>query len=745
MGTNELSYDKFHKNSDQLFRVMHHDSLDLENIWTANPFPLTPALKYRYPEIIDQTRYWNYTSLVKYGNNKYTERDFRLVDSSFFNMFRYPFIRGNPNASLSDISSIVITEETAEKYFGNEDPIGKVLNIRQTTNLIVTGVIKNLPGNSHIQFDMVARIELMPEERLNRWPHFDCPAYVKLSEKSTVEEVNQKIKFFYQQIDPEWTDAQPYLQNIKKVHLSPFGRNLLLKLVYTFSIIGILILLIACINFVNLTTGRYLNRAREVGIRKVNGAQKKQLITQFFGETMLLSLISINVAVILLELVLPVFNNVINKQLSVNYTQNPVFMAGLVCIFLFTGIVSAIYPSFFLSSFKPAKVLKANIDPKSGLALLRKILVISQFTFSIFLIISTTVVFKQMHFIKNKDMGFDREHILIIGYNTDLQRSFDVFKEKLLQNPDIINVTASSTLPTDINWTISFDWEGNPDSRFLGSPYLMADYDYFKTLGVEVVMGRAFSKDFPADDSISYIINERAMELMDIEDPIGKRIYFNHIGFPEHMRDGRIIGVVKNFHFRSIHSNLMPLVVRMYRPWYNAFLIKLNPDKISESIDYTEKVTKTFAPDHPFEYLFLDDFFNELYKIEREVGKAFKYFAFLAIFISCLGLFGLASYMTERRTKEIGIRKVLGAPVSGIIVLLIKEFVKWIVAANIIAWPLAWFLMNKWLNTFAYKTTFSWWIFIVAGIIGIIIATVTVILQVIRTANTNPVDSLRYE
>lgn len=740
----ELSYDRFHEHKDRIFKVI--TKTNTGDVWTTSSWALGPALKERYPDIVEFSRVWFWhRSLVRTGDKRFVEQNFYLADPSIFTMFTFPFVKGDPETSLANMNSIVITEETARRYFGEDDPLGQVLHVvSYQSDFIVTGVIKNIPENSHMQFDLVARIELMGQQRLESW-EFTGYSYVMLSPDVPVDEVNQKISNFYREvIDPELT-ATPILQPLTRIHLYETGEPGIIKQVAIFSVIAVFILIIACINFMNLNTAKSARRAREVGMRKVTGASRIQLVKQFLGETILLSFLALAIALVLVELAIPVYNGFTGKNLSVINGVNSAVVLILICIAPLTGILAGSYPAIFLSSFQPAYVLNKQFSQTSKGALFRKILIIFQFSVSIGLFICTTVVYKQLHLVQKKDLGFDREFVVTMPNNPDLRNRFDTFKNELLREEGILNVTAAASRPTEVGQSIAINWEGNAEEEFLPIGYTMVDYDFFETFDMEFVQGRSFSREFASDGSEACIINERAQAEMGITSPLGTRVYFAHPALEESFRYVRIIGVVKDFHFRSMHELIGPFIFRIYRPWHSYVFIKIKPENVPETLQRIENISVKFAPDYPFQYEFLDEAFVKLYQSERQMGRLFNVFGILAIFISCLGLFGLASYTAEQKTKEIGVRKVLGASVAGIVLSLSKEFTKWVLVANLVAWPVAYFVMREWLQGFAYRTGLTLGIFILSAILAFIVALITVGHQSIKAALTNPVESIKYE
>ena len=738
----ELNYDRFHKNANELYRVIVEQSFsEGKTLRSAStPPPLAPALKKKYPGIVNSTRFTACSLPVKYGIKVFNENGFGFADPSIFDMFTFLFVIGNPAVAFPNPNSIILTESISKKYFGDMNPIGKTLKVSNQLDFTVTGIIKDIPLNSHIQFDFLVPFTLLKGFRKNfdSWGDMSYRTYVQLQKNISVLELSEKISGIIKSYEPEW-NVRANLQQLTKIHLHDLSGGGLIIYVYIFSIIAIFVLFIACINFMNMTTAQAGNRAREVGMRKAVGAQKRDIIKQFYSESVLLSFLAFFFAIILVSVLLPAFNDLSGKQLSIDLLRNINIIFGLIIIAIFTGVISGSYPALFLSSFQPVKVLKGSLKSGSKGSVFRKVLVVTQFSISIFMIICTIVVYSQLEYIKNKKLGYDKEHMVYIPMIGEIGEKYGVMRDELLQNPDVLSAAAASSLPTHIaTQSTGVDWEGkNPGQKVL-IPWVSVDYDYIETLDLEILEGRKFSKDISTDSVEGYIVNEKAIELMGMLSPVGKR--FSNWG-----KIGKIIGVVKNFHFESIHNKIKPLLLMIRPKSFNYIIVKINSDNISSAIGHLRNTWKKFAPGIPFEYGFLDETIGSLYVSEKRMGKIFKYFAFLAIFISSLGLIGLTSHTVRQRTKEIGIRKVLGSSVSALTLLLSKEFTKWVILANVIAWPAAYFAMNKWLESFAYRTSITIGIFVLSGLIALVIALLTVSYQSIKAANANPVEALKYE
>lgn len=741
----ELSFDHFHQNKDRIYRVLNR--LQDGNAGFNITYALGPALKAEYPEVEDACRVWAwFGSHVKYEDKIYPETNMYLSDPSFFKMFSFPFLKGIPETALSDRYSIVITEQTAEKYFGEKDPIGKVLHLVQMNHdFTVTGVIENIPMNSHLRFDFIGRIEFLGEDRLARWEEWSGPNYILLKPEVSPADFEAKIAGIYKKnVDPDVTYF-PELQPLTRIHLYELGRPGQVKKVTMFSVIALFILLMACINFMNLATAQSSRRSLEVGMRKVIGAQRRQIIRQFLGEAVLIAFFAFIMALIAVELVLPSFNRFTGKSLALLSGANIPIVVTLLLVMLGTGILAGIYPSLFLSSFQPAQILKNRFSFKNKGGGIRKTLIIVQFSISVGLIICTLLVSQQLHYIQKSDLGLDRDHIIAAYIYPNFISRFETFKNSLLSQPEIINVTSAAQPPFRVGENIQINWEGNPTDQMLSVDYTCVDYDFFKTFNIPITQGRAFSKEYPTDELTACVINETAARQMGIENPIHTNIYMNHPAWPESFRNARVIGVVKDFHSRSLHTNIRPFVFRMYKPWHQYAFIKIDGSHLPKALAHIEDSYKTFSAGIPFDYLFLDEVFNQQYTSEQQLGRLFNGFSLISIAIAGLGLFGLASYTTEQKTKEIGIRKILGASSPRIVAMITWEFLKWILLANVIAWPLAYYVMFKWLQDFAYKISIGPMVFVAAAALTLVIAVLTVSYHSLKNALANPVNSLRYE
>jgi ABC-type antimicrobial peptide transport system permease subunit len=745
----ELSFDGFHEKADRLYRVVEQQYYAGGELFpvAVTPAPLAPALKDEVPEIANAMRIERSPRLlIRYGDRMFNESDIALADPSLFAMFSFRLLKGDPDTALKKMNSIILTEAMAEKYFGDEDPLNKDLKIGNMYDLTVTGVVENVPPNSHLQFNFIIPFEIlkMAGDSLNQWGNNSYFTYVELAENANASAAQEKITGFLKKHMPE-TRTTLHLQPLKRIHLySDFTADVPghgdIKYVYIFSLVALFVLLIACINFMNLTTARSGNRAREVGMRKVTGAHKADIVKQFLGESMIFAFIAFLLALGIVLLLLPAFNNLSGKQLSLFTGESFDLLAALIGVAILTGLFSGSYPVLYLSSFQPVTVLKGALKSGPRSATFRRMLVVIQFSLSIFLIIATSVIHSQLEYIRNKKLGYEKEHVIYQRIGMNDVRYYEPYKREALTSPNILGVSWSHQLPAYIvNSTSSVNWPGKDPNESILMHNTAVDYDFIDTMNMEIVDGRDFSREFPTDEKEAFILNEQAAKLLGEDSAVGKPFTLWDI-------KGKVIGVVKNFHFKSLNTHVEPLVIRLVKPQpYSYMFIKVRGENVTESIKYLEKTWRDIATVFPFEYQFLDEYYDRTYRAEQRMGKLFNAFTTLAIFIACLGLLGLASFMAEQRTKEIGIRKVLGASVSNIILLLSREFVLLVTISNVLAWPLAYYFMNKWLENYAYHASVNLFFFLVSALAALGIALLTVSYQAIRAASSNPIDSLRYE
>lgn len=750
---NELSYDRFHKSGGRICRMIRqeHFSGKPQKKGARVSAPLGPEVKAEFPEIVEVAR-TALTSrrLFQYQEKGFFEQNLCFADPSLLKMFTFPLIKGDPETALSDPYSMILSEEMALKYFGDEDPIGKSLTVQKSFDVVITGVMKTIPVNSHLRFDFLGRFEICEKEFGwgAGWGNINYTTYLQIAEKTSFKNVEAKIHRYLEKREGEEAPSL-FLQPLEDIYLrSDFNYDFTgssgfrSTYVTIFSIIAFFVLAIACINFMNLSTARSGKRAREVGIRKVAGADKSRLIRQFLGESIVMSFLSLMLAIFLVSLILPAFKRLSGKNISMLSSWNLTALLALACIVLITGVIAGSYPAFLLSSYQPVKVLKGTPGSTAARSGFRKALVLVQFSLSIFLIIGTLTVYKQLEFIQNKNLGFDRDRILITRLFGNMLSQIETVKTELKKSPYIENVSAASDIQTNTYHASSGTavwWEGKlPDENIMMYHYDI-DENFIPTMGMHIIDGRNFSSEFSLDRETGYIVNETAVRVMDIKDPVGKQFRLWSKG------DGKIIGVVEDFHFKSLHNEIGPMIFRVRPEGYYYLLIKVKSPDVEPAIKNLEAVCKEFNPDFPFDYFFLDDAFDRLYQSEERMGTIITYFACLAVFISCLGLFGLTSFMTEQRKKEVGIRKILGASISEIARLFAREFTVLLAAANLIAWPASFFAMKQWLQGFAYRTNLGILIFLFSALLAVLIAMATIGYQSIKAALANPVDSLRYE
>jgi putative ABC transport system permease protein len=748
--SHELSYNRFNIKSERLYRLVqtqHYTTGPLTT--TCMPGPVIKDLLKDIPEITNGFMYYVLPGIVNYGD-KFLKEDVRLADPALWDMFTFTFLKGDKEHVFDDMNSVVITDKLARKYFGDEDPVGKVLRINNEHSFKVTGVILETPTNSTFRFDLCIPFAYIkkfgfPVDNYGWNSYF---AYVELAPGADYKLVNGKIEDFLMikskdlmQSAEDSFDAsvELYLFPLNDIYLhSVTGKGGDITYVYIFSMIAVFILVIACINFMNLSTARASRRSREIGLRKVSGAGRRQIIFQFIGESMLITVLAFIVAMLLVYLFLPGFNSLADKTLSPDWS-NFGLLAGLAGIIIFVGILSGSYPAFYLSSLQPVTVLK-NIPFKGkGSYNFRRILVVFQFALSIAMMICTIVVYRQLAYVDRKDLGMERENVIFTEMRGNTSGSYQELKNIFLRNPSILSVTRASSLPFEIGSNgggVNWDGKETKDDVLIG--FEAADVDYVRTIGMDMAAGRFFEEGYAKDTSSAVVINESAARVMGMDDPVGKWITKDSTRY-------NVIGVVKDFHFLPMTEEIGPLMFFNVPSYCNMVFIKVEGQNTVQAIDYMQNAWEKTNPGFPFEYHFLDTAYDELYASEDRLGRIFKYFSILTILISCLGLFGLAAFMAEQRTREIGIRKVMGASVVRLLSTLSGNFVKWVLIANIIAWPVAYYAMSRWLESYVYHTRLSPWIFILAALISLLIALLTVSLQTLRAAARNPVEALKYE
>lgn len=763
----ELSYDRYHKNADRLYRVVVKGRMSNREInFSTSPAPLAKALMDEFPEVLQATRFLRSRNvLVGHREKQFNEGFMIYTDPNFFDMFSIPLIKGDPQKVLSAPNSLVITQEAALKYFGNQDPVGKTLTFNGQTDFRVTGLAANMPSNTHFHSDFFASLASIPDSRSQNWFSNPYHTYIVLKEESSPEEFQAKLpgiitKYMgpiakkvmgitMQEFRSSGNAFGYFLQPVTGIHLHSdleyeLEPNGSFVYVCIFSLIALFILVIACINFMNLATARSASRAKEVGVRKVLGSDRWMLIQQFQTESVLLSLLSLALAVGIVVLLQPVFNSLSGKHLDIAAYGGRVLLPGLLAVILLAGILAGSYPAFFLSSFKPISVLRGIIKTGRKSSGLRNGLVVFQFSISIVMLVGTFVVYHQLDYMRNKRLGFEKEQLLVIQRAGSLEQDKEAFRNEMLQSDGVENLSYSNGIPGRHLGDFTHVAEGASAEDMVRMFLLFADFDYLDTLRMEMIEGRYFLKDRPADRN-SVILNETAAVALGMENPVGKRIIRGSLssGGSEFFT---IIGIVRDFHFESLHRKIRPLAVYLLPAEDARYAsVRIRAENIPRTLAFIANKWNKFVPGKPFEYFFLDDDFDLLYKAEKKVGQLFSAFAVLAVLVACLGLFGLASFTAEQRTKEIGIRKILGAGVPDIVTLLTKEFSRLVLLSNMIAWPIAYFAMNRWLQNFAYRTSIGPWVFLLAASAALFIAMITVSFQALKAATANPAIVLKYE
>jgi ABC-type antimicrobial peptide transport system permease subunit len=746
----ELSFDRFHENYENISRIvttMGNADGDIHLAVTAAP--LAPKLEESFPEIIETAIFSPAISkmLVSHGEKQFYEKEIAFADMGFFRIFTHPFILGSEHDPFPARNSVVISEQIAQKYFGDENPIGKTISLDDETDISISGVIEDVPANSHLQFNILINFDLIEEfGRQVHWESLSYFAYALLDENINHSELKAQIDTLTNELYSHG-NYEFLLQPLSDVHLrSSFDIDVTYghseptyQYIRIFVLIGIFILLISVINYVNLSTARSTLRAHEVGVRKVFGARRAQLIRQFMGESFLLCLLSYLIAMLLVEAVLPHFNAFTGKEVHVDYSDVR-FLFGVIAILVFTGIFSGSYPAFLLSSYIPARTLKGDI--KTGPLSFRRVLVILQFSIAILMIICTGIVYHQLTYIQNRHLGIDTEQTIYFPVLGTIGEELQLLKEELHKYPGVKGVTNSTSLPTfNGSGTYGIRWKGKKEEDKLHINVNKVDHDYIPTFGIELVEGRNFSMDHPTDSS-NFILNETAIRMMNIDDPIGTS--FRLWGMK-----GVIIGVMKDYNFNSLHKEIDPICLfitnPLYAKAYGYICIKLEGSNIRKTIGDIERSWNKLCPAFPLDYNFLEEEYASLYLAESRMRSLFALFAALSVFLSCLGLYGLSSFMAEKRTREIGIRKALGARSWQIVTLFSWDVMKWILISNLIAWPIAWLYMNHWLKDFAYKASISPWIFLLSGFIVLLISVITLSFQAQKAARINPATTIKRE
>ncbi len=755
----ELSYDKYHDHASSIYRAVREEQG--RPVWfNSSEHPLAAALKEDFPEVTRATRVKRNDEhgVVEFNSKLFNEDGIYYADQDFLEMFTFPLVSGDRDTALKEPFSVLLTQEMSEKYFGNQDPVGQTLRIKvwygdKKYGYKVSGVLKNIPKNSHFTFDFLVSYNTLytlkygGRDAVETWSYYEPKTYIQLDSQANPAELEEKFPAFLRKYKgKDYSSEKLHLQLLTDIHL---GGNLRFELetnndiknIYLFSAIAFFIMVIACLNYVNLSVARSTKRAVEVGMRKVVGAHKSQLVRQFLGESMVFSLLAFLISVLIVELALPVFGILINRNMTSSAFLNPEIVFVYLGFSVLIGFLSGSYPAFIISSFHPIQILKIRLQIGSKRSVVfRDSLVVVQFVISIILIICTLVIHNQLSYIRNRDLGFEKDQIITV-YTMDrnLEQNSEIFKRKLMDHPGIVEISASLDLPSTVRRSSSARWSEQGEERELSLNYTFVDYDFFNVYDIGIVEGRAFSEDFLTDEEQAIVLNETAVRELGWENPVGRQLTFQE-------RERRVIGVIKDFHYHSLHREIDPLVFMYHRNWQiDYFSIKVNPSDIPGTLGYIEEQWKEFSPEYPFQYAFLDERIDRIYKAEQKLGQSFNIFTFIALSIACLGLIGLASFISEQKKKEISIRKILGADMKSVLALTAKEYVKCIAVAAAVAWPAGYLIMDKWLQNFAYRTSLGIGIFILSGLLAFVIALITVSYQSIKAAVANPADSLRYE
>ena len=737
----EMSYDQFHEHSDSIYRLAYVSTKSAHQGW-GTPYPLGPVIKDNIPEVEEVARLSRLSRrLVVYDEKRFFESGIISADPSILKIFSFSFIKGDPESALASHSSLVATETAAAKYFGTEDPLGKILKFNNSIPFTVTGVIADIPDNSSLRFDFLIPLEyLQSGSAPTNWGAFVYHTYFLLKPNVDIQDVDNKIEKLEKPLPHKFV-----LHPFNTMRLFGINENGVIRSISLFSFLAFLVLLIACINYINFTTARSANRAKEIGLRKVVGAHRKDIIRQFFGESIVFAIFALCFAYILVLLFLPTISRLTGSRLSINLAQHHFILIEIVGILLLTGIFAGFYPAVFLSSFRPVKVFKGILYSGKRNSILRKGLVVGQFIVSITLIIGSLLINEQLRYVSHGNSGFKKENLIYMPMRGDrnLWQKYKIFKQELEQQQDIVNVTASTCLPVGgmINEWGQLDWKDRDPEEAFGMNHMAVDADFLETFEIELADGRFFSEDLLSDNQ-NFVLNEAAVKATKLQSPVGER-------FRLFDRRGQIIGVVKDFHFDSLHEEIGPLVLQMmpysYWAYRHIIFVRIKWSGVRKTLASMEKLWNKHVPEYPFEFHFMDSSMEALYNSEQRLRTIVRFFTFVSLFVSCLGLFGLVSFSVARRTKEVGIRKVLGASVGSIIHLASKEYIGLVAISNVIAWPVAYYFMNKWLQNFAYRINLSIWIFILSGLTALVLSLLTVSFQSIKAATANPVDSLRYE
>ncbi|MBN2265044.1 MAG: ABC transporter permease [Candidatus Aminicenantes bacterium] len=758
----ETSYDHYHANARNIYRVVQEQPGNVylgSNVFAVTPGPLAAAMAQDFPEVLAATRIDNWGNvLVRVGDKSFMEREIHWTDPQTFEIFSFPIVRGEGGSALTDPFSVLLSESAAARFFGGDDPVGRTLALQayeMDSEFKVAGVFRDLPMNSHFVMNVVAPFETIgkiQQTDLTRWGSNSYYTYVLLEDGADPRDLEIKLVPFIAKYEAErgWRHegrhSRYFLQALTRIHLHSranfdFGLIGDARFVNLFASIAVLVLVIACVNYMNLATARSLKRTKEVGLRKVVGAGKGQLVRQFLGDAMVLTFLALMLAVGFVLAALPAFRRFVERDIAFDPFRDAALVPGLVLLAAVVGAIAGSYPALFVSGFRPVAALKGTGASRARGRGLRNGLIVFQFAASIALIICTIVVSGQLAFIRNTDMGYDRDQILVLTPRGGVRTALGAFQNELRSHPAVVGVAASSCLPNNVTSSTHARWPGRPEDLEIPIYRIDADYDLPELYGLELARGRSFSRDYPSDAGGAFLLNESAQKALGWDDPIGREFGLTREG----KATGRIVGVLQDFHMHSLHLSIMPLFIFLDPARSNRVSIKLRGGDIPAALAFVRRTWEKFAPEYPFEYAFFDEIFDRAYRVERRLGTMFSAFAGLAVLIACLGLLGLASFTAEQKTKEIGIRKVLGASSSGVVVLLSREFMKWVVVANVIAWPVGYFAMRSWLESFAYRIDLTVPMFLGATLAAFFVAAVTIGAQTCRAAAANPADSIRYE
>lgn len=738
----QVSFDRFHENGNRIFCLRESDPRNANYpIHSMTPAPLGPALQAECPDIESYVRVDDNQFLVSYGEKRFWEYPVLLAEANFFKVFSFPLIRGNPDDVLKNPGSVVITEDIASKYFGDEEPIGKILTfgLDPRFDFVVTGIAKNAPANSDLHFRLVVPFlqinVLYSWKYLENWNAHNWSTFLLLREKASAVEVGQKIRNFFSRREPDSTRSI-LLQPLSSIH---FENPAQLRYMVFFTAVAIIILFSCCINFTNLSVAQASAKAKEIGMRKVVGAMRRDLLGRFLGESVLMAFLALPVSVLLVQLLLPFLNRLTNSAIRVDYLRNWPTLVGFLGMVILVGLLAGCYPALYLASFRPVESLKGTVLQGRRRSSFRNTLLVFQYAASVFLISGTMVVYRQLEFMKNRDMGYSFKNVVSVPlYSQNLRRNVETIKNELRQNPNILDVAAAAaSLPTSGTGNMSADWEGRLENQELYFSEISVDENFLKTYGLRLLQGRGFSREIPSDIRGAYILNETAVRTLGWNEPLNK--WFE-------LRDrGVVIGVAKDFNFMSLRHAIRPLVLYFDPRFFGTLSVRISDKNIPATLDFIKSKFVAFDPQAPFDLTFLEDRYRQMYQIETRIGQMFGGFTLIAIIIATLGLQGISSLVVVQRTKEIGIRKVLGAPAARIAALLSREFAVLIFIANGVAWPLAYWLMRRWLQGFPFRTGPSPWVFLLSGTLTLAIAMAAIGFKTVKAARSNPVDSLRYE